>query len=415
MSGQQSFLRRYVELPSFVDRFAHEPDKAVDVIIPVLHTNELWRANLLSAYRQIPINRLLLGDAGCVDDTIAIAREFPRVHVFDHRAFTSLGFSLRRLIEAVETDWFVYLHSDVYLPDGWFEAMENGKDKYDWFECGQMTTLVLQYVAPTLEVVRAYSGSQMGRKAALQSILPKIEDDYLYRNEDIILANLIKAAGYRYGKIADTYIEHQQMFKESPALRRVKRVAFDLELGKDEEVRGAMTYVKGIIKYLQPSQAEDLIAGIHENVQRLIELGALTVGEFERWVAATNPAWSHCFPVDDPEEWRDPEYCEPLGQYQPSLVGQSLISVLRIADLSLRGLIGPGRVIRRRLVAASDPEIIETRATQFATSAVKYVDQVARGRRKFRQIRANVRSVLAGRCRSIARGCHSIATRWEHA
>ena len=71
---------------------------------------------------------------GCIDDTIAIAREFPRAHVFDHHKFTSLGFSLRRLIEEVETPWFVYLHSDVRLPEGWFDAMSAAQEKFDWFE-----------------------------------------------------------------------------------------------------------------------------------------------------------------------------------------------------------------------------------------------------------------------------------------
>src|SRR5262249_26955950 len=157
----------------FVDRYSRGADRAVDVIIPILHTNELWRANLLSTYREIPVNRLLLGDGGCVDDTIEIVQAFPRVHVFDHRSFKSLGFSIRRLIEEVETDWFVYLHSDVFLPDGWFDAMCEGQDKYDWFECGQNITVFVEYMPPTLDAERAYSGSQMGRKSAFADVLPQ--------------------------------------------------------------------------------------------------------------------------------------------------------------------------------------------------------------------------------------------------
>jgi hypothetical protein len=45
-----------------------------------------------------------------------------------------------------------------------------------------------------------------------------------------------------------------------------------------------------------PKQSEDLISGLHENVARLIELGALQPGEFPRWVADVNPAWSEVFP-----------------------------------------------------------------------------------------------------------------------
>ena len=55
-----------------------DPSDAVDVLIPVMHTNDLWEANLLSIYREIPVKRLLLGDAGCIDRTVEIARRFPR-------------------------------------------------------------------------------------------------------------------------------------------------------------------------------------------------------------------------------------------------------------------------------------------------------------------------------------------------
>src|SRR5437762_5084073 len=122
MSNPRTEFRQYFQDREFIDRFAHDAERAIDVVIPVLHTNELWRANLLSTYREIPVKRLLVGDGGCIDDTIEVARGFPRVHVFDHTSFNSLGYSIRKLIEEVRTDWFVYLHSDVYLPEGWFDG-----------------------------------------------------------------------------------------------------------------------------------------------------------------------------------------------------------------------------------------------------------------------------------------------------
>ena len=65
----------------FVDRFVQSTDRSVDVIIPVIHTNGLWEQNLKSIYREIPIRRLLISDGGCIDDSIAIVRRFPRVTV----------------------------------------------------------------------------------------------------------------------------------------------------------------------------------------------------------------------------------------------------------------------------------------------------------------------------------------------
>ena len=62
----------------------------IEVVIPVIHTNELWRANLNSVYREIPVRQLCISDGGCKDDSIKIARSFPRVEVLDQRWMVSI-------------------------------------------------------------------------------------------------------------------------------------------------------------------------------------------------------------------------------------------------------------------------------------------------------------------------------------
>jgi len=283
------FSEYYTDKP-LVDRFVADPTRAVDVIIPVIHTNELWEANLLSFYREIPIHKLLIGDGGCIDDSIRIAEKFPRVKIFNHRSFKSLGYSIRKLIESVETDWFIYLHSDVYLPVGWFEAMQRHQGQYDWFECRQQATILVEYPLDYTNMQRPLSGSQMGRKAAFESVLTNIDDDFLYRNEDIILAELVQHAGFRYGLVDDTFHYHQTMHKPTPWGRKVKAVKIDLELSREEEVRMWMMMGKGIIKYLQPSN-DFLISVASISVDYLISNKEMTWGEFQQWVRQTNPEW----------------------------------------------------------------------------------------------------------------------------
>ena len=41
-SPTPSIYKRYFTPEQLKDRFLAEPDRGVDVIIPVLHTNELW-------------------------------------------------------------------------------------------------------------------------------------------------------------------------------------------------------------------------------------------------------------------------------------------------------------------------------------------------------------------------------------
>lgn len=286
---KSSIFREYYSTHPLVDRFERQPEQAVDVIIPVVHTNELWEKNLLSIYREIPINRLLIGDGGCVDDSIKIAEKFPRVTVFNHRQYTSLGYSIRKLIEVVATPWFIYLHSDVYLPPGWFTTMLKHQSEYDWFECQQRLTVLADYTMDYTNYHRPLSGSQMGRTEAFKNVLPKIDDDYLYRNEDLILAELIQEQGFRYGRADDTFHYHQMMHKESTWKRKIKSVSFNIEKGADEETREWRMQLYGLVKYTKPTPP--MVEGVKGAIREMYRLGIMDWSEFHAWAASTNSAW----------------------------------------------------------------------------------------------------------------------------
>jgi hypothetical protein len=294
-----SIFRRYYADEAFVDRFVVEPESSVDVIIPVIHTNELWETNLRSIYREIPVNRLLIGDGGCVDDSIEVVSKFPRVKVFDQREYKTLGYSLRKLIEAVETEWFVYLHSDVYLPEGWFSAMRQHQPEYDWFGCPMRHTVMVEYSLAYQD--RPYFGSQMGRKGAFQQVA-RIDDDYVYRQEEFVLSDLVERAGFKHGKVEDTFHYHQTMHKPSPWSRKVRSVEINTDLSPEEEVRTHTMQAKGIIKYLEPNNSW-VTYSVAASVNRLFELGELNSSnwpEFKQWVVETNPNWVPYLPKSRP-------------------------------------------------------------------------------------------------------------------
>lgn len=288
--NKKTIFEIYLSEEKFIDRFKKDKKDAVDVIIPIVHTNELWRKNLLSIYREIPVKRLLIGDGGCIDDSLKIALKFPRVKIFNHRKFVSLGFSIRKLIEEVQTPWFIYLHSDIYLPEGWFNEMTKHKSKYDWFECRQHHTLLIDFPLPYPPEDRSLSGSQMGRKEAFKKILPQIDDDYLYRNEDMIYADLIKGQGYKYGRVASTFHFHQIMNKRSAWLRTIKNVSFKIEKSPKEESREWIMQIKGIIKYTDPRDPQ-LIQSVQGSLLELLKRKDFNFSQFEKWVKKTNPKW----------------------------------------------------------------------------------------------------------------------------
>ncbi|MGE3991980.1 glycosyltransferase [Pseudorhodoplanes sp.] len=288
----RSIFERYFSDVEFHDRYQADRAQAVDVLIPIIHTNDLWRANLLSIYREIPVARLLLGDGGCIDDSLEIARAFPRVEVLDHRNFVSLGYSIRHLIEAVQTEWFVYLHSDVFLPAGWFDRMAGRRGEFDWFECNQRITVMADYLFDATKLERAYSGSQMGRRAAFDKVIPRIDDDYLYRNEDIIISELVRDAGFRYGKVGETFHFHQVMHKPSRWRRAIKRVSVDLELGRDEEIRANETYVLGMAKYTDPEHiTRDIFLSVRTAIDELVRIEAAPRDELLARVKELSPKW----------------------------------------------------------------------------------------------------------------------------
>ena len=172
-----SIFQEYFSDQAFIDRFQNDNSNAVDVIIPVYHTNELWRANLISIYREVPVRRLLISDGGVIDNSLDVIKEFPRVEVFNHRNYKSLGKCIAELIKAVTSEWFIYLHSDVYLPNGWFNAMVPYNTKFDWYGCPMNITVLVSYNLD--EPHRPYAGSQIGRKAAFKNGIEFIEDDYV--------------------------------------------------------------------------------------------------------------------------------------------------------------------------------------------------------------------------------------------
>ena len=285
----ESIFQRYYKDEPFEDRFTRDPSGAIDVIIPVIHTNELWEKNLISIYRDVPVNRLLISDGGCKDNSIEIVKRFPRVTVLDHHHTKSLGYCLRLLIEAVETEWFIYVHSDVYLPEGWFDAMRAHQPTYDWFGCPQRITVQVEYsnVDRMFDEVRPYAGSQMGKTAAFLDGVKKIDDDFVYRQEDYVMASMV--APERHGRIEDTFHYHQVMHKESPWARKLERVAVKVQWSREEEIRASTMQVKGIIKYLAPSRILTMEAEVH--IRRLVELGAITLPEMMDWIGKTNPVW----------------------------------------------------------------------------------------------------------------------------
>lgn len=315
-----------------VDRAIAEPDlKRADVIIPVKNTKRNWKECLDSIYLEIPINRLWIGDGGCTDDTIEIVRKYPRVMIFDQSKLKTLGYRIKCLIEKVATEWFVYLHSDVSLPRGWFDEMRKYQEKWDWFECRRIAVYqneTKQELTRQYKVKRSYSGSQMGKTSVLKKAVEGFEDDYIQRTEDIIIQQNVENLGYHYGKVPTTFHYHY-ISHYTPTLKDVTQTA------------------QAIIKYLQPT-AEN-VETVLSSIVKLSEAMLTTDADWKKWAQKSSPVWTKII----------------LASAAPSKLGQSVLNDL---EYTIFASVLDIRCGERRL-GDINLDIMKTKATNLIASA----------------------------------------------
>jgi len=100
-----------------------EPMK-VDVCMLTLNSvKPVLRKCLESLRREVPVNRLIVVDGGSTDSTLKICFEFfPECKIImdvnGNRATAR-----QKAIDAVETDWFIFIDSDVVLCNNWFNEI----------------------------------------------------------------------------------------------------------------------------------------------------------------------------------------------------------------------------------------------------------------------------------------------------
>lgn len=227
-----------------------------DVVIPIKSTNSLVLDNLNKISKFESVNRILIGDAGIDANLLSSILQVPKVRVIDQRNLLSLGFSIKKLIELVKTRYFAYLHADVELPHDWFKVMRQHMNTYDFAECARVHDYSYQlqdgekYIRKDDD--RPLSGAQMGRKEVVLAAIDCIEDDYLFRNEDIIIADLVKERGGRYGCVNDTYHIHQMGYSRiNEHISKDDKLIIAKSL-KKSDLKIFENQVNGLIKYIKP-------------------------------------------------------------------------------------------------------------------------------------------------------------------
>jgi glycosyltransferase involved in cell wall biosynthesis len=96
---------------------------SVDVVLLTKNSERVLEKCLESVYQNVPVNRLIVVDGYSTDRTLEILSQFNRKHhnvkvVYDRGTRAT---ARQKGIENVETEWFMFVDSDVVLCRNWYQ------------------------------------------------------------------------------------------------------------------------------------------------------------------------------------------------------------------------------------------------------------------------------------------------------
>lgn len=225
----------------------------IDVIIPLKSCNENVVDNIfnISLFREV--NKIHIGDNGIPKNIFLKLKKNKKVILHNHKNIYSLGASIKNLISLVTTEVFAYFHADVILPKDWFSVMLKSLKFNHFAECRRINhyNVFIEDASRKLQSnFRPLSGAQMGYKDFVLKALHSVDDDHLFRVEDIIIADLVQKNGGRYYINNNTYHIHQVGFnKFNEHISNNYSLSLTNDYAKKDE-RIFVHQLLGIYKYL---------------------------------------------------------------------------------------------------------------------------------------------------------------------
>ncbi|MEM2440304.1 MAG: glycosyltransferase family A protein [Candidatus Bathyarchaeia archaeon] len=101
-----------------------KPEK-VDVAVLTKNSERMLERCLVSIYENVPINKLIVVDGYSTDSTVEILERFQRKYgnIKLIRTHGTRGYARQIALNHVETEWFMFVDSDVILCKNWFERL----------------------------------------------------------------------------------------------------------------------------------------------------------------------------------------------------------------------------------------------------------------------------------------------------
>lgn len=222
----------------------------ISVICPIHFLSwNYFPSNLQSWFDELPIKTLYLGCNNKDKEFYESLKDYlsgnDKIEFIDQRNIKTLGMQITDLMKRIEDTYFVYVHADAFLTKHCFLIMEaEMEDNVGIVESEHINYNEKEWILPKYWLnPRSFSGFQLFRKKAIENILKVIEDDYIYRNEDIIFQNACEVAGYEFRKVWAVHLHYitvnSRWTPQGVECENTKAITYDMQS-------------KGIVKYCKP-------------------------------------------------------------------------------------------------------------------------------------------------------------------
>jgi glycosyltransferase involved in cell wall biosynthesis len=188
----------------------------VDVVVLTKNSERMLEPCLTSIYRNLPVNRLIVVDGYSTDHTLEIVDKFREKHgnVVVVEDGGTRGSARSKGIKLVETDWFVFVDSDVTLCFGWYGKAASyvndevgavwGVEIWDGVQKSAVLQLFLKVTRRIFDL-RGGTHDLLVRTAAVRDI---VIPDNLHVFEDAFITEYISKKGYNLVATYDPYCIH---------------------------------------------------------------------------------------------------------------------------------------------------------------------------------------------------------------
>jgi len=196
---------------------AFESEERIDVVVLTKNSAGFLHECLASIYDNVPVNHLIIVDGYSTDATLDIVEEFQRKHgnIKLIRTMGTRGYARQKGIEMVETDWFMFVDSDVVLCKDWYsKALRLIDDDVGavwgmelWSVLLRSKRLLSMFERANFRVFKQRGGTHdmLVRRRAVEGI--RIPAN-LHTYEDAYIKSWISKRGFRVVPAYDPYCIH---------------------------------------------------------------------------------------------------------------------------------------------------------------------------------------------------------------